>query len=124
MSNEWKLAIGSALALALLLTPTAAIGERFRIKATTNDTWDPDFRHIHKGDRIVWKNPADMGYQHDVKSYGGNWHKDRVVLDPGESTSKKFRHRGFFKFRCTIHSSLNNGKCDGMCGAVHVGPLN
>ena len=122
--KKWlRLILVPALVFGVLLVPSTAISDTFRIKATDNNTWNPDFRHIHKGDRIVWKNPADSGRVHDVKSYGNNWHKDRVILQPGDHTSKRFRHRGLFKFRCTIHSDLDNGQCDGMCGAVHVGPL-
>ena len=66
---------------------------------------------IHKGDRVVWKNPTTVA--HDVKSTQGDWRRGfRRILQPGESTSKRFRRRGFYYYKCTFH--------DGMTGLIHV----
>jgi hypothetical protein len=41
-------------------------------------------------------------------------------LLPGAKTHKILRkHKSYF-FRCTIHSTLNNGVCSGMCGKIKV----
>jgi plastocyanin len=74
-------------------------------------------RRIHRNDRIRWVN--NQGTNHNIRSYGGNW-RYRRSLGPGTRRSKRFRRRGNFKFRCSIHSSLSNGQCSGMCGRVRV----
>jgi plastocyanin len=113
-----RLLVVGAIGIGLLLTP-AALADTRRVKATANDKWDPDFRHITKGDRIVWKNPARHDQVHNVKAYSNNWNKFET-LSPGESTRKRFRRRGTYKYRCTLHSDLDNGQCSGMCGIIHV----
>ncbi len=88
-------------------------------------TWEPSVRRIARGDRIVWRNPT--GATHRVTAYGGKWSKDAPIY-PGETTRKRFRRRGLYKFRCTVgegspaaHSTLNaDGICSGMCGRVRV----
>ena len=46
------------LGLATALVWSApSLGDTQRIKAS-GTSWSPDFRHIVKGDRIVWKNPT------------------------------------------------------------------
>jgi len=112
-------ALLAAGALALSLSGTSLAAKQ-TVKATAANTWNPDYVHITKGDRVIWKNPARHNTPHDVWSYGGNW-KKRVSLEPGERTAKRFKRKGSFKYRCRIHSSLNDGVCSGMCGRVHVG---
>lgn len=106
------------LAAGLFLAP-AAFGDTYKIKTTAGNSWNPDFQHIHKGEKIRWKNRAANGKVHVVKSYGGNWNKN-VTLQPGDGTSKRFKRTGSFKYRCTIHSSVSGGECNGMCGLIHV----
>ena len=116
-----RVLVGVAVAGALLL-PTPVSAARYRVRATENDTWNPSFRHIEPGGRIVivWKNPTND--LHDVTSYGRNWDYQRQ-LPAGESVSKRFRRRGSYKYRCRIHSTLQDGQCDGMCGVIHIAPL-
>ncbi|HEX2294481.1 MAG TPA: hypothetical protein VHN37_04150 [Actinomycetota bacterium] len=108
-------------ALWLGLVPAASLGDTARFKASGcgNPTWEPGGRRIAKGDRIVWKNPTDC--QHTVTAYSGSWSKN-TTLSSGESTRHRFRKAGTFRFRCTIsgHSSIDDGKCTGMCGRVRV----
>lgn len=78
----------------------------------------PKIKRIVRGDRIVWRNPT--GKRHDVVSRGKNW-SYRVVLDPGERSSpKRFRKIGRYRYRCTLHSGIVDGKCQGMCGVIRV----
>lgn len=97
--------------------------DTFRVKATGSEAegwrWKPATRHVAVGDRVVWKNPTDK--THTVTAYGRGWKKD-VKLSPGESTRKRFRKTGTFKYRCTVtgHSSVSDGRCVGMCGKVRV----
>ncbi|HEV3472627.1 MAG TPA: hypothetical protein VG408_05405 [Actinomycetota bacterium] len=76
-------------------------------------------RTIAKGDRIVWKNPTSC--DHTVTAYGRGWDKN-TGLGPGDSTTKRFRRTGNYRFRCMTvgHSVLENGVCTGMCGRVRV----
>jgi plastocyanin len=99
------------------MVPSVSIGETRGVKATDSKTWSPDFRHIYKGDKIVWKNPT--GARHRVKSYGGDWRKN-ALLEPGQRTSKVFKKTGPYTYRCRIHSRLSDGECTGMCGSIHV----
>jgi plastocyanin len=113
----------SAVALVALMavaTPTPAAS--FRVKASGsvgNYSWQPDFRHINKGDKIVWKNPT--GATHTVTAYSGRWSKNSSVASGG-STSFRFRKTGAFLYRCMQpgHSSVSGGECNGMCGEIHV----
>lgn len=113
----------SVLALVALMgaaTPSPAGTSRVKASGSPGSfRWQPDFRHIVKGDRIVWKNPTSA--THTVTAYKGRWSKNTSV-SPGGRTSRKFRRTGSFLFRCTQqgHSSLTNGECNGMCGEIHV----
>jgi plastocyanin len=96
-----------------------SLGDTTRIKAIRRDgkyLWNKDFVTISKGDKVVWKNPTNVN--HTVTFYKGA--SKNTTISEGERTSKKFRKRGAFLYRCTIHSKLNDGDCSGMCGHVHV----
>ena len=113
----------AAAALGLVLAfPGTSMGDSFRVRATgssPNFAWDPDYRHITKGDRVVWKNTTSAS--HRVVAYKGPWAKD-TTIGPDETTAKRFRRTGTYRYRCTMpgHSTLADGNCQGMCGTVHV----
>lgn len=107
----------AALALAVALTPATTTAATSRVRAVAVNTWDPNYRHIAKGDRITWVNADSI--THDVKSIGKKWRKYTVIA-PGERTSRRFRKRGLYRYRCRTHSTMSNGSCRGMCGKVHV----
>lgn len=109
------LGIGVLLAAGPLAQPVGA--GKPRVKATRDQTWSPDFKHISPGKRLVWKNPT--GKDHTVTAYGGNWSKN-TTLTPGSKTRKKFKREGTYRYRCTIHSTLSGDNCSGMCGLIHV----
>ena len=122
MTTRRWIAATAVAALSVVLVAPSSLGDtsRFKAQGCANDPhWEPATRRITKGDKIVWKNPADC--QHTVTSYSGGWSKN-TTLSSGESTSKRFRKAGTFKFRCKItgHSALDGGKCTGMCGRVRV----
>lgn len=96
---------------------TPVLGAAARVKATDNDSWSPTRKAVAKGTKVVWKNPS--GDDHNVVSYKGAWSKSSS-LPEGGSTSYKFRKKGTFKYRCSIHSKMEGTKCDGMCGKIVV----
>lgn len=116
-----KIAVMTLAAASLLALGQPALADTYRVRASGNFAegfrWRPSARHIGQGERIRWKNPDSQNVDHIVKSYGGNWDYRRR-LDPGESVVKRFNRLGRFKYRCTLHSDLNNGDCSGMCGRV------
>jgi plastocyanin len=109
----------ATLAMAALVagSPAPAIGGAATVKATGNETWSPKTKSVARGTKVVWKNPTGDG--HNVVSYKGNWSKS-ASLPEGGKTSYKFKNSGTYSYRCTIHSDLEGGKCDGMCGKVKV----
>ncbi len=119
-----RLVLAAAVALAALaLLPGSSPGATFRVKASGSPgtfAWEPDFRHITKGNRIKWTNPTDAS--HRVVAYKGPWSKETTIA-PGESTTKRFRRAASYRYRCTFpgHSTLSSdGTCSGMCGTIHV----
>jgi plastocyanin len=118
MVKQIKRAVVLIVVAGVMLAPSA-LGDTFRVRATANNRWNPDFKHITRGDRIAWKNPAKHNTVHNVKAYSNNWNKFET-LSPGEVTRKRFRKNGTYKYRCTLHSTMNNGDCNGMCGVIHV----
>jgi plastocyanin len=105
--------LAGAFILASVGVSTAATS-RIRAKG---ERWRPAHTFIGRGDRVRWTNPTSR--VHDVKAYGGGW-SFSTVLDPGESATRRFRQRGTYKFRCVRHSAVVSGKCQGMCGLIHV----
>jgi plastocyanin len=78
--------------------------------------WSPATVRISRGDTIRWK--AVSG-SHTVTAYRSGWHFNKQ-LSTGEVERRIFRRAGTYFFRCTIHSTLTNGRCSGMCGKVVV----
>jgi plastocyanin len=81
-----------------------------------NQRWHPHSVSISQGTRVVWR---AVDTTHTVTAYRGNWSKNTTIA-AGESTHFTFNSAGRYKFRCTIHSTLSNGVCSGMCGKVVV----
>lgn len=116
-STARKILAVAVTALAFLALSAPTMAARTRIKATDDRTWSPDFKHVVPGTKVIWKNPTDRS--HTVTAYGGGWSKNSTV-SAGSRTSKTFRNEGTFRYRCTIHSTVTNGDCSGMCGTIHV----
>ncbi|HEX2196444.1 MAG TPA: plastocyanin/azurin family copper-binding protein [Actinomycetota bacterium] len=121
MSSKWtrRLAVPVVAAGAVVALAAPSLGDTSRIKAVKRDgrfVWNKDFVTINKGDKVVWKNPTNVN--HTVTFYDGA--SKNTTIGPDERTSKKFRKRGAFLYRCTLHSTMNDGNCNGMCGHVHV----
>jgi plastocyanin len=104
--------VGILLALALMGIASAAT-KTVRAKG---ERWRPVHTYIGTGDTVRWTNPTNR--THDIKGYGG-WSFSKI-LRPGNSASRRFGQRGTFRFRCVRHSAIVGGRCQGMCGIVHV----
>jgi plastocyanin len=107
------LLVGAAL---LLGSTGVALAATATIRAK-GESWRPFHTYIGRGDGVRWTNPTSR--THDVKAYGGGWSLS-TVLSPGESVTKRFRQRGTYKYRCVRHSAIVSGRCQGMCGLIHV----
>lgn len=107
----------TAIALVLLVAvlATAAFAETYRVRARAR-RFDPARVRIAVGDRVVWRSVSGT---HTVTAYSSNWSKDAVIA-LGERTRFTFRTAGRYRYRCTFHSTLTGGVCEGMCGVVRV----
>ena len=118
------LRIRTAIALvtvALMLMASAVAAEGAEARATkvvrgVGTSWSPKVVRIVRGSTITWKAVSNT---HTVTAYGGRWTFNRSLPD-GSSVRQRFTKTGVFRFRCTIHSQIVNGKCQGMCGKVVV----
>ena len=82
----------------------------------TRYVWSPTVREISTGTMIRWR---AVDGSHTVKSRGTNWSYFRSV-PVGTSVTRTFNRRGTFRYYCTIHGSVVNGVCTGMCGRIVV----
>ena len=109
------LLLASALAGALLFETAQPASAAVLVRAKCN-FFKPARVKVAKGTKVVWKSKCRS---HTVTAYSSNWSKD-VVLHLGDTTAKRFKHRGVFLYRCRFHSTLVAGVCSGMCGRVRV----
>ena len=82
----------------------------------TRYVWSPKTRTISRGTAVRWRS---VDGTHTVKSRGANWSYFRNV-PLGASVARTFNRRGTFRYYCTIHGSISNGVCTGMCGRIVV----
>lgn len=106
-------AVAALTTVIVLVSPSQAGNVTVR---GNNEAWHPKTAKISEGEKVTWK-AVDM--THTVTAWKGDWTKN-VTLSAGEKTHKTFNNTGTYWFRCTIHSSLAGGNCDGMCGKVKV----
>ena len=103
----------------LLGAPQPALADTVRVRGLFDGSyvWRRKTTSISAGDSIRWK--AVEG-NHNVQSRGSNWSFFRT-LPQGDSVTRTFDRRGTYKYYCTIHGSVQNGECSGMCGRIVVG---
>jgi plastocyanin len=116
-----KRRIRTSLILAVFLVATAIATSAAAARATktvraSGVSWSPATARISRSDVIKWRGVSGT---HTVTAYGGNWSFNKA-LSTGDVEDRTVRRAGTFRFRCTIHSSLANGDCSGMCGKVVV----
>ena len=120
MTRPRKLSI-AALTSALLLfgAPGTAHAAPVPVRAIFNGSrfvWSPATRSIVPGRVIRWR---AVDGNHNVQSRGSNWSYFRN-LPQGTAVRRTFNRRGTFRYFCTIHGSVVNGVCSGMCGKIVV----
>lgn len=109
-----------AIALVTMFAMAPAANSAVVIKGVSTSSgfrWKPKATNISSGTKVTWK--AVTG-THTVTAYKGSWSKN-VTINQGQTTSFTFNNSGVYKFRCTFHSQIVNGVCEGMCGKVVVG---
>jgi len=107
--------------VAMILLGSVASAATYRVRAKSTDAgprWRPKTLEVPTGSRVVWK---IVDGRHNVTSMGSNWSKSSGTISQGGSTSFTFDDSGRYRYRCTLHSFLSDGKCSGMCGKVVVG---
>lgn len=107
--------LGTAAVLLLTMSETG-LAKTYTVKATSGEAWKKLHTYIGKGDSVNWKNPDSE--VHDMTSYNGKWANE--TLNPGESFKKRFNKAKTYFYRCNLHSGIVGGKCEGMCGFIHV----
>jgi plastocyanin len=111
-----RAALAVALAVAFILTAVPA--EAAPVVVRGHDvTWSPANVTIVRGGVVRWR---AVHLDHNVYAYGTNW-SFGVSIPEGSAAKRRFTRRGTYRFRCTLHSTLLNGVCSGMCGSVRVG---
>ena len=105
------------LLFAFAVQPASAAVVIKAVSTSTGFKWKPHKVSVAKGTKVVWKAVSGT---HTVTAYSKNWSKN-TTISQGSTTSFTFKKAGTYKFRCTIHSTLVNGVCSGMCGKVVVG---
>ena len=78
--------------------------------------WSPRLTRIAHGTTIEW---LAVTNNHHIVAYGGGWRFSHA-LATGAHVNRRFATAGTFLFRCTIHSTMVNGVCQGMCGTIIV----
>ena len=118
-SKRWSGARVAALLVVALLVVGVPAGPAEAAPVVVRGhtvSWSPANVSIVRGGVVKWRS---VHLSHNVYAYGTNW-SFGASLPEGSSTNHRFPRRGTFRFRCTLHSSLLNGVCSGMCGAVRV----
>lgn len=124
-----SLALIALLILVLPALPASAAKSRVKAKVGQNK-WQPVHTYIGRNDIVIFKNPRPQNVSkrrvHDVTSIQPKRWKNRLgfrlakTLNPGDKIQKKFRRKGTYRYRCVRHSAMVDGRCQGMCGFIHV----
>jgi plastocyanin len=122
LATTSRLLVAVMLAAGSMILVAAPASAREVIKARSGNSWTGNIV-AQVGEKVIWTNPTFQN--HNVKSYnqGKKWRLRRTLLQisNGNQVTRKFRKRGKYFFRCTLHSTPNgNGGFNGMIGIVRV----
>jgi len=109
--------VAVALAMTIMLAAAAVPASAAFVVRAEGTSFRPARAEVARGTRVAWR---AVGGTHTVTAFGGGWSKDTRIR-AGERTGFTFRQRGTFRYRCRIHSTLSDGRCNGMCGRVVAG---
>ena len=112
--------LGACVALALIM-PSNALADTFVVKARSTIAgyrWRPARLSVPVGSKVVWK---FVEGNHNVRATSSNWSKATDTLPEGSKTGFTFNRSGTYRYRCTLHSLVVDGVCNGMCGRGIVG---
>ena len=108
MGGSWRIVLAALVAVLLVSVSVGVAAAGNRVRAN-NFSFKPRTITIHKGERVVWKRTEG---KHTVTFKTGSF--DKVINASHPRASKRFRHRGTFRYYCRFHRSL------GMKGKVVV----
>jgi plastocyanin len=111
-----KVLITGAAIMLLLSFGGVSLAKTYTVTARSGEKWKKVHTYIGKGDSVTWKNVDSE--EHDLTAYNGKWASQD--LQPGDTFKKKFSKAKTYFYRCAIHSGIVGGKCQGMCGFIHV----
>ncbi len=106
----------TCLVLALVMSSSVSAAT-YRVRAR-GVRFRPAALSVPVGSRVVWR---IIDGTHTVTATSNNWNKSTGLLGAGSRTKFRFERRGTYRYRCTVHSTLSDGNCNGMCGRVVVG---
>jgi plastocyanin len=108
--------VSSALLVSILVAAPMGEARAVAVFRGSGRAWSPASLTIHRGSVVKWRSVSGL---HNVVAYGTNWTFNHS-LPAGTAVKQRFRQRGTYRFRCTIHSTLIGAICTGMCGRVVV----
>jgi len=85
--------------LVVLLAIPASAGSATRVRII-DKRFRPSNVTIERGTVVRWANTGNNNHT----STGPGWNSG--TLNPGESFRRRFRQRGTFSYRCTIHAGM------------------
>jgi plastocyanin len=88
------------LAAAVVIGGSAASVAASKNVAADDNFFDPKKVKVGKGARVTWENTGTN--DHTVKFKG----RPNEIISPGETTSRKFKNSGVFRYRCTLHAEM------------------
>jgi plastocyanin len=112
--------ISGVTACLLVLALAGSLNAAVVVRAVFTESgyrFRPKVLEVAPGTRVTWRAVAGS---HTVTATSKNWSKDDP-LQIGLPTSFTFRSAGTFRYRCKIHSTIVEGRCEGHCGKVVVG---
>jgi plastocyanin len=114
-----KLALLALTAALVVVGSGSAFGGGIERVFVDGNRWDRKHEYINRGERVRWVNNSNRFHNIRSTNIQQNWNYSRN-LPAGERVTRRFRRSGTFIYRCSIHSQIVQGSCEGMCGFIHV----